>query len=342
MNKNNDYCIVNRVLNPINISKGLSNLSDRELMGLPDYYVSGNIEKEITSYYSELFNLSKSELLNLIEDQSMPFIKRYTSGQILALKGDPRISTLNPNMIEVPSWSGYLGLDSNEVQKITNEYESIGVLKEWIEKETPKYFIEIKAFKIAKYLITNKEYLEFLEDSKYEEIPDSWKFGQYPHQLANHPAYTLSDTACINYCEWISKKTGRKFRLPTEAEWEYAAGGTTGFEFPWGQTFLSDCANTLESGILQSTPIGIFPKGNSPFGCCDMAGNVEEYVLDYYSGYNNQEMIVDDLVEANGIYRVARGGSFTRFRDLSRNKRRHGRYPKEIYVMGFRLAEHYF
>jgi formylglycine-generating enzyme required for sulfatase activity len=71
-----------------------------------------------------------------------------------------------------------------------------------------------------------------------------------------------------------------------------------------------------------------------------MAGNVEEYVADVYGRYPGSALAVcDDLVRARGRYRVARGGSFTRFRDLARCKRRHGRFPKPIYVMGFRLAE---
>lgn len=336
-----NYSVTNRVINSVDTSRPVSNLNDRQAMGLPNYYISGSIEKELAKYYSEFFKLTKSKLLNLIDDKNVLFIKRYVSGQILALIGDPRIATFNPTMIEIPSWSGYLGLNKDKVEEITDEYKHLGVLSSWIEKETPQYLANIKKFKIAKYLVTNKEYLIFLEDSKYEEIPTSWQFGQYSHQLSNHPVYTLSDAACIAYCEWLSKKIGRKFRLPTEAEWEYVAGGPIGLEFPWGQLFLPDCANTLESGILQSTPVGIFPKGNSAFGCCDMAGNVEEYVLDYYKGYNNLNYIIDDLVSVNGNYRVARGGSFTRFRDLARNKRRHGRYPKEIYVMGFRLAEDY-
>jgi formylglycine-generating enzyme required for sulfatase activity len=70
-----------------------------------------------------------------------------------------------------------------------------------------------------------------------------------------------------------------------------------------------------------------------------MAGNVEEYVADDYAPYPGAARVEDDLSRARGRYRVARGGGFTRYRDLARCKRRHGRFPKAIYVMGFRLAE---
>jgi formylglycine-generating enzyme required for sulfatase activity len=70
-----------------------------------------------------------------------------------------------------------------------------------------------------------------------------------------------------------------------------------------------------------------------------MGGNVEEYVADNYSAYPGGETIDDDLLMTQGSYRVARGGSFTRFGDLTRCARRHGWYQRDIYAMGFRLAE---
>ena len=94
----------------------------------------------------------------------------------------------------------------------------------------------------------------------------------------------------------------------------------------------------MESGLFQSSPVGIFSNGASYFGVMDMAGNVEEYVSNDYFPYG-EETVQDDLALTLGQYRIARGGSFTRFEDLARCSRRHGRYPSDIYVMGFRLAE---
>ncbi|QIH33417.1 SUMF1/EgtB/PvdO family nonheme iron enzyme [Sphingobacterium sp. DR205] len=332
------FSLVQREPLPIDINKGVSILSDREAMGMPEYYERSTIDEQYESFYTELTSLSKMELVNLIENSEVAFIKRYFAGNILALTGDPRISTYDPIMNYIPSWEGKLGLNSSKIAEVVEEYKSLGVLENWIAKESPEYSIKIRPFKLAKYPVTNKEYLVFLENTKYSEIPTSWKFRQYPHHMANHPVYTVSEHAALSYCEWLSMRTKRKFRLPTEAEWEYAASSGQ-YEFPWGNEFKIDRANTVESGIYQTTPIGVFPAGNSPFGCCDMAGNIEEYVSDFYKGYDQIDTIVDDLVTINGEYRVARGGSFTRFRDLARCKRRHGYNPKEIYAMGFRLAE---
>ena len=178
-----------------------------------------------------------------------------------------------------------------------------------------------------------------MEKTGHNVFPTSWEYGIYKAELANHPVYSIDAKDADLYAQWLSEKTGRKFRLPTEAEWEYAAAGGKGLEFPWGDNFDADHANTVESGIFRTTPVGIFPKGISKFGHLDLAGNVEEYVSDDYHAYPNAELIVDDLLENNGQYRVARGGSFTRFRDLARTRRRHGRYHSNLYVMGFRLAE---
>ena len=102
---------------------------------------------------------------------------------------------------------------------------------------------------------------------------------------------------------------------------------------------LQDRGNTVEAGPLDTTPIGIYPAGSSPFGVQDMAGNIEEFVANDYHPYPRGVPVEDDLSRAHGSYRVARGGSFTRFGDLARCSRRHGFYGRAYYAIGFRLAE---
>jgi formylglycine-generating enzyme required for sulfatase activity len=284
-----EFSLVERTPLSIDIDKGVSNLSDREAMGLPSYYESSTIDKEVQEWYGELIDYTPEKLAVIAENEDVEFSKRYAAGNLLNIKGDPRILATEPKMIDIPAWDGMLGLKETDIDTVVSEYEALGILRNWIEKESPQYKVSIESFRIGKYPVTNKEFLEFLVDTKYEEIPNSWKFGQYPHWLSNHPVYTVSEQAAIDYCNWLSEKTGRTFRLPTEAEWEYAAAGKEELEFPWGETFKSDRANTVETGILQTTPVGIFPKGSSPFGCADMAGNVEEYVEDFYGNYGVDE-----------------------------------------------------
>lgn len=317
--------------------ENVNGLPERQMMGLPPHYVASDLDHMGTQLL-ELKGASKQELLDLIYSEEVPFIRRFAAGCQLGYHGDLRISVYDPPMIDVPAARVTLGLDPDEVPRVVDDFKAYGVLADWIEKETPRHEVELEAYRIARYPITNQEYLRFMRETAHPEFPSSWTFGNYPDHCPNRPVYTISPESADQYASWLSQKTGRRFRLPTEAEWEYAAH-PEGAEFPWGATFEPDCCNTVESGILQSVPIGIFPKGVSPCGCEDMAGNVEEYVADNYAPYPGARFIEDDLVATQGAYRVARGGSFTRFRDLARCKRRHGWYQSKVYIMGFRLAE---
>lgn len=315
-------------------------MSDRERLGLPDHYVADRFGDELHQAYSNLRKLDVLELVRTLEDASVPLVNRYAAGNLLALLGDPRIKTLDPFMIGISGGMVSIGLDADDVQPVLQRFDKLGLNESWIKKECPRHQVKLNSFNIGKYPVTNQEYKDFLIDTNYAEIPSSWAFRRFPIELANHPVYTLSAEACDAYANWLATKTGRAFRLPTEAEWEYAAAGPDAKEFPWGEAFDPLLANTCETGIFSSTSVGMFTAGASPFGVLDMAGNVEEYVADFYHAYPGGEDIDDHLSQIHGRYRVARGGSFARFRDLARNSRRHGHNPRSVtYAMGFRLAE---
>jgi formylglycine-generating enzyme required for sulfatase activity len=307
-------------------------------MGLPPSYVGYSLADE-SPLDSNLVGLSQADLVKVVESVSAPLQARWAAGSLLALKSDPRIDVFHPSMISIPGGSVSIGLESNEIDAVMDRLADITLYRDWIEKECPRHDVTLAPYSIGKYPVTNQEYLTFLQETGHHEIPTSWIFGRFPLHQSNHPVHTISADAADAYAAWLSSRTGRNFRLPSEKEWEFAASGPENFEYPWGQSFAMDHANTIESGLVTSSPIGMFAKGRSPFGLFDMAGNVEEYVADDYQSYPGGKTIEDDLLLSRGSYRVARGGSFTRFRDLARCKRRHGRYEKDIYVMGFRLSE---
>lgn len=324
---------------PENLARATPDMTDRALLDLPESFTEFRHLLVSIVEMRELIKMNSSELVSIVESGIAKISLRFCAGLILAQIGDPRINTQSPQMIEIPGSTVRIGLPSDELDKTMDDLADLNLDRRWILKEVPCHYIKLNDYNIAKYQVTNREYRDFLKDSKEQRIPRTWFLGRYPEETENHPVTGIQAEDADCYAAWLAKLTGRKFRLPTEAEWEYAAAGPRSLRYPWGDIFLPDHANTAECGIFTTTPIGMFALGASPFGCMDMAGNVEEFVSDNYSPYPGGELIHDDLINVAGTHRIARGGSFTRFRDLARNTRRHGNFPRKIYVMGFRLAE---
>lgn len=318
--------------------KYINQLSNRNAMGLPEHYIRLTYEQN-TRLYDELIIKSQSELVEILQT-STELSRRICAGNILALIGDPRINTLKPTMTTLPAAEICIGSNMSEIKKTADRYAELGVTLKWFLKEFPKHTVKIKTFNIAKYPVTNREYLDYLQDSPNAIPPRAWHLGCFDESKSNHPVHGLTVIEADNYAKWLSEKTQRKFRLPTEYEWEYAASGPEHSSFPWGEQYKNthDLANTIETGLVRTTPVGCFPNGASYFGCMDMAGNVEEFVSDTYFRYPNGFSIRDDLGSEHS-YHIARGGSFARFIDLANTRRRHGYFNKAIYVIGFRLAE---
>jgi toxoflavin biosynthesis protein ToxD len=315
-------------------------LDDRERMGLPPHYTAARLDRDLPRAFAGLRAARTETLLECLRSAATSLAMRLASGNLLALIGDPRIDVQRPSMVEVPGGNVQIGLPANELDAALKRLAGLGLDRSWIAKECPRHTVTLKPYRLARWPVTNAEYRDFLLETGHAELPSSWAFRRFPQERSNHPVYTVSAASAAAYASWLAKCCGRGFRLPTEAEWEWAAAGPLGLEFPWGQNFDAALANTAETGLFCSSPVGAFVGGESPFGAHDMAGNVEEYVGDNYAAYPGGEFIEDHLVRMLGTYAVARGGSFARFRDLARTRRRHGQNPRSsTYAMGFRLAE---
>ena len=169
--------------------------------------------------------------------------------------------------------------------------------------ETPQRTVDLGAYHIDRHPVTNAEYERFV-DATGHGAPQGWSGKQYPEGKADHPVYMVTWHDANAYATWAGK------RLPTEAEWEKAARGTDGRRWPWGNEF--DEAKTVvweNAMILGATtvPTTEYLDGASPYGVCHMAGQVEEWVEDWYKAYPGS---LYDSPCYGQRYKVVKGGSW--------------------------------
>ena len=173
--------------------------------------------------------------------------------------------------------------------------------------EKPEAFVFLDTFSIGKYEVTSRRYAEFVEQTGHR-APTSRYGGMEAFQSANLPIVYVSWDDAVAFCEWDGK------RLPTEAEWEKAARGVQGLAWPWGDDARSGAANVKgeQDGVKYTARIGAFENDQSMYGVADMAGNVREWVDDWYDQYAYRLRDGEKGIEPEErTTRVLRGGSWT-------------------------------
>jgi len=160
-------------------------------------------------------------------------------------------------------------------------------------------------------------------------VPDNWGTQQ---QRLYHPVTGLTFYEAEAYCRWVSDQKKTTVRLPTEAEWEYAARGEDQRPFPWGELFDATLTNTLETGLGLTNPAGTLTGDASPFGILELAGNVQEWTTSPY------QPLPDETYPLGTLY-VARGGSFYDQAFAARTTYRRA-YPPGYFFphLGFRIV----
>jgi formylglycine-generating enzyme required for sulfatase activity len=201
--------------------------------------------------------------------------------------------------------------------------------------ESPQHTVTLDAYWIDRYEVTNVQYELCVGDGVCERS-----------RLANNAVYNGDDypvagipwADAADYCTWAGG------RLPSEAEWEYAARGEGGFEYPWGDEFKCSGGNFYEAdtgcedSYAEPAPVGSFPEGISWVGAFDMAGNVWEWVADSFAPYpeSAQTNPVNDVA---GDKMVLRGGSWGYSQAFVRTAYRYPVPPSADYLaVGFRCA----
>lgn len=194
------------------------------------------------------------------------------------------------------------------------------------EYERPPHFVEVKPFYLDRTEVTNEQYKAFVLATGYV-APQHWRGNQPPEGENNHPVVNVAWQDASAYAEWAGK------RLPTEEEWEFAARGSDGRLYPWGNDWNQEFANTAESNGAKIVEVGRYPGGASPFGVLDLCGNVWEWTASELRSYQTQTVLVPDLkVIRGGAYDVRNERATTTYRGAVQADKF---YPKT----GFRCAQ---
>ena len=254
-----------------------------------------------------------------------------------------------PALVDVPAGAFVRGSDRPEREfayRLDEQAYGHRVTREqaWYENEPPRGQASTGDYSITRTPITNRQYAAFVAAAghrvpavsrsqwrsyglihPYERTRAfAWSKGRPPRGREDHPVVLVSREDARAYAEWLSRETGARWRLPTDAEWEKAARGTDGRYFPWGNEFDAKRLNSHDAGPFDTVPAGRYPSGASPFGMLDAAGQVFEWTSE----------------PAGPGRAIVKGGSWDdRGCGICRPAARHGR-PAELkhILIGFRLV----
>ena len=313
---------------------------------------------------------TRTWLTRIVEKHLLAVPQRAEAGRILSDLGDPRkgvtvrrvqgFSHAIPDIDwqKIDGGTFRMGFDTNE-QK----------LNDWDDNSKPAHDVTLPAFHISRYPVTNAQYRCFIEAGMYENRafweqnlpkpavqwldenkptqPGYWDDGKW--NLDNHPVVGVSWFEALAYSTWLNsllvelKPEGMvqsaKIRLPTEAEWEYAARGAQNWRYAWGNDADASLGNYEDTGLGRTSAVGLFPQGKA-FGLHDMTGNVWEWTSSRNLKYADWEKQKKDwdLLDADGA-RIFRGGSWYDTTDNVRCAIRNRNHPNNRNNnLGFRVV----
>ncbi|HRD93044.1 MAG TPA: SUMF1/EgtB/PvdO family nonheme iron enzyme [Accumulibacter sp.] len=268
------------------------------------------------------------QLLDELEAIETPPPRRLAIGDRLAEIGDPRPG---------------VGLDDRGLPAL-----------DWVEIPGGEFIYQngekrrLPTFHMARYPITNAQYQAFIDAGGYKSkgASDWWrdlkqaKPARSSWPQANRPRTDVDWYEAVAFSRWLSVQLGYEVRLPSDEEWERAARGRDGREYPWGKDYRTGYANINEKNskagewyLAQKTAVGVYPQGASGEGVLDLAGNVWEWCVNKYDHPDQLE------ADTSGDRRVLRGGSWGFYPDYARGSQRDGVAPggRDGFI-GFRLV----
>jgi serine/threonine-protein kinase len=245
-----------------------------------------------------------------------------------------RLQPFEPEMILIPAGQFLMGSDPRKDKDTRDE-------------EQPQHTLYLPDYYLAKTLVTNAQYAAFGQATAHNQ-PGHWTEGRPPGGKEDHPVVNVSWYDTMAYCHWLAEVTGKLYCLPSEAEWEKGARGSDGRIYPWGNQWDAKRCNAGKGLQGDTTPVGAYSQGASPYGLLDMAGNVWEWTRslwgedseepDFKYPYNPEDGR-ENLKTSNDVLRVLRGGSFDFSARRARCAYRGWSYPNLFgWNYGFRVV----
>jgi len=316
---------------------------------------------------------------------------RFNLGLALGSLGDPRLKALEPDCLPVPGGAFRMGTNAEEEERMKAQEVDIYddekpahevYVSDFSIGKYPVTNLEYAAFYEDKGYATEANWSRDgwawrtgTFDSKVPEIEDKDLRENYERWLKNRPVelrdkpfywdnpqWNTPNLPVIGiswfeaeaYCNWLSQKTGKTYRLPTEAEWEKTARGVENSIWSWGDQWNGELCNNADKEtrekLNRTSPVGIYPQGASDYGALDMMGNVWEWCSDWYDEElyqrsspvdqkRTEETVKDPQGAPSGTARVVRGGSWYFDRNVARCAVRYWVIPVDFNInLGFRVV----
>jgi formylglycine-generating enzyme required for sulfatase activity len=267
---------------------------------------------------------------------------RVEVGDALGVAGDPRLRDREANKVLIPGGTFWMGAQDKD--RSGRNYD-----EEALRGESPVHQVTVSSFRIGRFPVTVGEFAEFVEAGERGYLaranwsdegwslraqnsrtePWNWS-GQA--RLPNRPVVGVSWFEAAAYAAWAGG------RLPTEAEWEWVARGAGGRKYPWGDEPPTERHANFNYRLRTVSPVGIYPDDTNEFGIRDLAGNVWEWVSDWWAAYKPAPAI-DPTGPSGGPSRVLRGGSFGADARSLRGADRNFIPPEDVvHFIGFRVV----
>ncbi len=243
--------------------------------------LAGEPDASLQKLLADMHRLSQKPLRSFShERKSLP-------QRLVEISATKPASTAPNGMVRVPH--GDFLFDVHGIMIEGGNFEGLDVQEPWEEsaRRHHQHQMRLKAFYIDRYPVTNEEFKRFLDAARYRPLDDhnfirDWKSGMYPEGWAKKPVTWVSIEDARAYAAWAGK------RLPHEFEWQYAAQGTDGRRYPWGDGWRSDAVPSFDTGreLPPASDVDAHPAGASPFGVMDLVGNVWQWTDEFQDDHS--------------------------------------------------------